>query len=194
MSLNSNENILDWMIKNETLEEDEKELYKYALTSVALFILPIIMALIIGGLLGSIRNGIMVAGSFLILRKFCGGYHLKSFKTCFICSTIILVTCIHASLQLKCYTTLLRLDFLFLISMSILSPIENGNRSMDDADRADCKKITQFLSSIIMILVLVFEIINYHSGLVSVSLGMILVGTLQWIALIKRYIDINLKK
>ena len=53
------ETVVDWMIRQKVINEKEKELYGYALYSVALLILPLLFAVGIGFILGSIKSGIL---------------------------------------------------------------------------------------------------------------------------------------
>ena len=40
-------------------------------------IIPLIMVMIIGGILGLMKNGIVMIIPFLVIRKFSGGFHAK---------------------------------------------------------------------------------------------------------------------
>ena len=73
------ETVVDWMIRQKVINEKEKELYGYALYSVGLLILPLLFAVGIGFILGSIKSGIALVVPFMILRKYSGGYHAKTF-------------------------------------------------------------------------------------------------------------------
>ena len=46
--------IINWLIKNSAISEENRELYEYAVYSAELLILPVIMAIMIGWLAGSI--------------------------------------------------------------------------------------------------------------------------------------------
>lgn len=71
------ETVVDWMIRQNVINEKEKELYGYALYSAGLLILPLLFAVGIGFCLGSIKRGIALVVPFMILRKYSGGYHAK---------------------------------------------------------------------------------------------------------------------
>jgi accessory gene regulator B len=73
------ETVVDWMIRQNVINEKEKELYGYALYSAGLLILPLLFAVGIGFCLGSIKRGIALVVPFMILRKYSGGYHAKNF-------------------------------------------------------------------------------------------------------------------
>ena len=62
---------------SEIISEDERELYQYAIFSIMSTIIPLIMVMIIGGILGLMKNGIVMIIPFLVIRKFSGGFHAK---------------------------------------------------------------------------------------------------------------------
>ena len=95
------ETVVDWMIRQKVINEKEKELYGYALYSVGLLILPLLFAVGIGFILGSIKSGIALVVPFMILRKYSGGYHAKTFSHCAIGSILLLFLCIKFSMQIK---------------------------------------------------------------------------------------------
>ena len=59
---------------SEIISEDERELYQYAIFSIMSTIIPLIMVMIIGGILGLMKNGIVMIIPFLVIRKFSGGF------------------------------------------------------------------------------------------------------------------------
>ena len=69
--------VVDWMMRYNVIHDEDKELYKYALHSVLLFVSPFILAGSIGFFVGSVKHGILLILPFIVLRKFSGGYHAK---------------------------------------------------------------------------------------------------------------------
>lgn len=53
--------IINWLIRNSAISEENRELYEYAVYSAELLILPVIMAIMIGWLAGSIVNSSVYA-------------------------------------------------------------------------------------------------------------------------------------
>ena len=74
--------VVDWMMRYNVIHDEDKELYKYALHSVLLFVSPFILAGSIGFFVGSVKHGILLILPFIVLRKFSGGYHAKNLSTC----------------------------------------------------------------------------------------------------------------
>ena len=86
--------IINWLIKNSAISEENRELYEYAVYSAELLILPVIMAIVIGWLAGSIINGVLLIIPFMLLKKYSGGYHAKKLSICMIifliCASVLL--------------------------------------------------------------------------------------------------------
>lgn len=74
---------------SEIISEDEYELYQYAVFSIMSTIIPLIMVMTIGGILGLMKNGIVMIIPFLTIRKFCGGFHAKREWICILLSVIV---------------------------------------------------------------------------------------------------------
>ena len=119
------ETVVDWMIRQKVINEKEKELYGYALYSVGLLILPLLFAVGIGFILGSIKSGIALVVPFMILRKYSGGYHAKTFSHCAIGSILLLFLCIKFSMQIKCDWKLLFVTVIASVSLIKFSPMDH---------------------------------------------------------------------
>lgn len=71
------EAVVAWLVKYQVIEEQEKELYCYAMESYILFWSPVIFALLLGIIMGKVKESIFVIIPFMIIRKYSGGYHAK---------------------------------------------------------------------------------------------------------------------
>ena len=71
-----------WLVRCQVIEEQEKELYCYAMESFVMFWSPMILALLLGTITGRVKEGILVIIPFMMIRKFSGGYHAKNLWIC----------------------------------------------------------------------------------------------------------------
>lgn len=76
--------ISQWLADENVIEQKDKGLYEYALKSVLITICPIVAALLIGSLMGMIKEAVLLIIPFMIIRRFSGGYHTKNIWTCLI--------------------------------------------------------------------------------------------------------------
>ena len=80
-----------WLIKSGILENDNSELYGYAIQYLLLIIIPTINFLAYCIATHNNIIGLIILFSFLLIRKYSGGYHCKSSTVCLIFSTIVLI-------------------------------------------------------------------------------------------------------
>ncbi|GLG04480.1 hypothetical protein DXB59_17460 [Ruminococcus sp. OM05-10BH] len=74
--------IVTWMIDNGSIDEEEREIYEYAIQSLKLLIMPVFYAVFMGYILQEWRITACFVFVFAIVRKFSGGYHAKTELQC----------------------------------------------------------------------------------------------------------------
>ena len=80
-----------WLIKSGILENNDIDLYIYAIQYLLLIINPTIIFTAYCIATHDITIGLIEVFSFLLIRKYCGGYHCQSSTACLIFSAIILI-------------------------------------------------------------------------------------------------------
>lgn len=73
-----------WLIKSGILENDDIDLYIYAIQYLLLIINPTIIFTAYCIATHNITIGLIEVFSFLLIRKYCGGYHCQSSTVCLI--------------------------------------------------------------------------------------------------------------
>ena len=180
------ETVVDWMIRQKVINEKEKELYGYALYSVGLLILPLLFAVGIGFILGSIKSGIALVVPFMILRKYSGGYHAKTFSHCAIGSILLLFLCIEFSMKMKCDWNLLLATVIASVSLIIFSPMDHESRRLDEAEKYRYKKIVIGLVCALDLLCIILFIQRYHNLIISICVGIQMTAGVQFPIIIKK--------
>jgi len=79
--------ISEWLLSSGAISEKDRSLYEYAAYSFIFSLAPLVIVAIIGSILGMLAEGIILILPFMFIRKFSGGYHLKSSRICFVTST-----------------------------------------------------------------------------------------------------------
>ena len=80
-----------WLINIGLLVETDIDLYSYAIKNLFLIINPTIIFTIYCIASHKILLGLLEMFSFLLIRKYSGGYHCQSSTSCLILSTIMLI-------------------------------------------------------------------------------------------------------
>lgn len=127
--------IAKWLIKSDILKENNIDLYSYAIQYLLLIIIPTINFTIYCIATQKIYLGFIELFSFLLIRKYCGGYHCQSSSVCLIFSTMFLIFIAWLSTVLKpgLYTIILTL----LADFELMSrgPMISINHNVTDLER-----------------------------------------------------------
>lgn len=85
--------IVDFLLKNQYIEKSMYNIYQYGMQVTLEIGLSFITSILICFLWGKIAEGIIFFALFIPLRSYLGGFHLKSYKACYIlsCLTLIIV-------------------------------------------------------------------------------------------------------
>lgn len=142
------------MEKEGAISGEDKGLFSYAVYSLLFGLLPIVITAILGLTFGMLREGFVMLTPFMLIRKFSGGYHLKSPKACVIFSTVLLVSAmkfikgIVAGGHLSLLTVLVALS---VICLCAFSPVENNSRKLTKKEQRFFRKIACFLAMISLV-------------------------------------------
>lgn len=181
--------VTDWMIRYDVIQENNKELYQYAICSGILLVIPLLFAGGIGFYFGSIKKGIIMILPFMILRKFSGGFHLKNLWLCLVGSSVLLFLCMLLTTKTECDLNLAIVTVGSAISLSIFSPIENENRELNHFEKQEYKKITIYWLILFLLLDLIFICLNLKNYVICFSIGIQLVAGLQIPCVIIKWIN-----
>lgn len=152
--------IVTKLIPLDAINENDREIYEYCfeiLISTAVIILTVIA---IGAIVNKILCSILFLASFILTRRFCGGYHAKHHFTCWL--TTIFNQSIFLVLLFICpenfvFLAIIILNILSLILIFWLSPIENEHNPLTDEEI----KCHRRRSIILILLCTVFNAVSF---------------------------------
>lgn len=171
--------VINWMIKCDAINDVDKDLYKYAMNSFILLIVPFILAGGIGFYMGSVKYGVGIIFPFVVLRKFSGGYHAKNMCMCILGSVFLLSLCISLSMYVKCDLKLATVTTIASVSLILFSPIEHTNRRFDNEEKRMYKKMTVFFVILFGLLDIIFYGLGKYTYTICFSVGILLTAGLQ---------------
>lgn len=177
---------VDWMIQNRAIDESERELYAYAVHSFLMSLSPLVLAVGIGFCVGNVKLAVILVLPFMFLRKFSGGYHAKSLKSCLFGSCLLLFLCTLLSMHVQCDWGLAAITIAAAISLVVCSPIDNENRILDQGEKKLYKKVTIMLVTVFLSLDMVLFFLNQYSYVACISVGIQLSAGLQIPCIMKR--------
>lgn len=171
-----------WLLNSGAISENDRELYEYAAYSFLFSLLPLCLVVILGCITGMVVEGILMILPFILIRKFSGGFHLKSSTICLVSSTLLLSLFL---LIIKTVTTKESIIIFtcFVIASSIqvflCSPIDNEARKLNKREFSAFKKVARTMSAMFLILYIGLLFFGQVQFATPVGAGIILTALLQ---------------
>lgn len=157
------------------IDNDEKyDLYKYAFFVILSSALHIVVVIILGICFGLLAESIIFYLSFILIRKFAGGYHAKTSAVCFWISFLINGTVLIIMKLLNFFNspviTISAIISFFIIL--IISPVENDNKPLSSNEKKVYRTVSIIISAILLMSVFLLRIFGLYSFGNSVGFGM----------------------
>lgn len=188
----ASEAIARWLELEGAVSSSDHTLFSYAAYSCLFGLLPIGIVITLGICFGMAREAITLVIPFMLLRKFSGGFHLKSSSICFIVTITVLALTLWLVKYIACtgQTTVLSFSVIVsVVSLCTVSPIENRARKLSDKERMIFGSIVRVLaiaSLIIYVSLLYCASIRYTSAF---GVGILLVALLQIPSVLEKLLD-----
>lgn len=173
------------LCKNEESNE-MRELYEYAIYVFLSGLFHLISVIVLGLCFGMVLESLVFYCSFILIRKFAGGYHAKTPTRCYIFSVItsFVVLCL---IKLIGYTNsvyyyiFVIIEILCIVFIMISSPLNNENKPLNAKE----KKIYKILSVVMSLLLFVISLLLKWAGFdilsVAVSFGIIMCAVVAFL-------------
>lgn len=174
--------IAKWLEMEGAVSSEDQALYAYAAYSFLFGTLPIGIVMLLGSCFGLLQEGIVLIVPFMMLRKFCGGFHLKSSGICFVATVGILtfslglVMYIVRTEQMGLLSVLVCLS---VLSLCIFSPIANQARKLSKKEWIVFGTVARVL---LLIFLAIYFYLSFHASMrhsTAFGVGILLVGVLQ---------------
>ena len=181
--------VSEWLVAQGAVTDKDKKLFAYAVYSFLFGMMPIFIIVILGLIFDMVLEGLLLITPFMLLRKFSGGYHLKSSIVCTITSTSLLLFSLLAVriVSISSATNILSIIVvLSCITLFLLSPIDSDARRLSVKERKVFRLIARIITCIFLLfyfLLLLFDQIDIAT---PICIGMIFPAILQLPCLIQR--------
>ena len=150
-----------FLVNNDTIGDEEREIYRYGIQQGLTIILNLVTTLLIGLVCGMVWQSIVFTVAYIPLRSFAGGYHAKTPTRCYIFS-IILMLAVLLVMKFVPFTAFICSVMLSVSSVVIvfLAPVEDNNKPLDEMEQKVYRKRTLMIwisELIIIVLCLYFK-------------------------------------
>lgn len=164
--------IADLLLKKQYIEESMYNIYQYGMQMTLEIGLSFITSIVICCIWGKIAEGIIFFAIFIPLRSYLGGFHMKSYRACYICSCVTLV----AVLGLSSFEPYYYISW-FILSISIIMVfLEAKREKLKDAEGRHFYPKICMIILIILIIGIVFTTLGSSSKLFLLACTNILVA------------------
>jgi len=173
---------------NGIIQEDDRELYEYALNILLTGTLHFLLSILIGLSLGMIKESLALFASFFVIRKFAGGFHAAKPWQCYLFSIAT-----NVALLLLMNFLLKQTDVLFYVCLVfplpfiiLLSPAESPNKPLSAKEKKVYRLLSIILGCVIATLAAVlFRWISKPMGM-AVCMGLVIESIVLVLAAVEK--------
>ncbi len=157
--------IVTYMADKKVIEEEDKELYEYAVYCSIIKWIPCILILILAICIDNIIGGITIVATFVWIRKYAGGYHASTPMRCLFLSLAVMGTIIYLSKILVMNLPIMIMEIFLISIMLYLAPIDSENKPLTDKQKQQCKLRLRIL----LFGLCCIEVVTYVYGIPKVA-------------------------
>lgn len=154
---------------------DNYELYEYAIYIILSSAFHMATVIVLGLVFNLLTESLVFYLSFIVIRKFAGGYHAKTLTRCYIISiiTIVLMLCIIKWIliinYLSIYYSLFFSELVCVLILCFLSPLDTENKLLNGKERTIYKIVSCVTSIAISLFSAFLIVIEVYNICVSLS-------------------------
>lgn len=175
-----------WLIKSGILKDDDSELYIYAIQYLFLIINPTIIFTVYCIATHNTWIGLIEVISFLLIRKYSGGYHCQSSTACLIFSVIVLITMAWLSSVLKPFLFLIIALVIADVELIIKGPIISVNHAVSDLEKKYYHKCLTAILLFLNIIIVITGLWHLYSISSCISIVIIFCSLLHILCMTKK--------
>ena len=176
--------------------EDEKhtdnyELYEYAIYIILSSAFHMATVIVLGLVFNLLTESLVFYLSFIVIRKFAGGYHAKTPVRCYLFSfaSNIIILCLVkwlSSINTLFIFIFIIFELLCVVLILLISPLDTENNPLTGQE----KKMYRMLTSIITILIFIISSLCFFKGYRNIGSSMICGVVMSALVLLMRKIQI----
>jgi accessory gene regulator B len=181
--------ITTYLIRKETIDSEDYELYQYAFETIVAFIIQMSVILAIGYMFGRFIETVIFLAFYCPIRQFSGGFHAENYRRCLMVFIIIYINNIYIVDKLISLHTNILMVVITLISyigISFLAPQEHRHNPLSEKERKRYKRIVMYICSFLLLLItlginltITYEYSMYASSVIVCIFIMLVLGIIK---------------
>lgn len=142
--------IVVWLSDTGVINEEDGELYNYAVFCFLMKIIPLIIILVISILVGNLIGAVILSWVFVSMRYCTGGYHAQTPFKCVLMSVAIIGGTVIISRYMADINVVVQICLLAVSMCNILikAPVDSENRRLSDLEKKKLKRIVRLVLAI----------------------------------------------
>lgn len=169
--------VTERLIFRKVIKDGDYEIYQYGLEQLLTSILELLTLLAIGLIMGMIWQVMIFVLSFMLLRKYAGGYHASTPVRCYLLTNLVILSV----LSVMKYIGIIIFIYLglFMVSSTIilaLSPVQAVNKELDEIERIIYRKKTIFIWSVEAFLAIGTSVSKHYEISICIFMAVIILG------------------
>ena len=170
---------------------DNYELYEYAIYIILSSAFHMATVIVLGLVFNLLTESLVFYLSFIVIRKFAGGYHAKTPVRCYLFSfaSNIIILCLVkwlSSINTLFIFIFIIFELLCVVLILLISPLDTDNNPLT----GQVKKMYRMLTSIITILIFIISSLCFFKGYRNIGSSMICGVVMSALVLLMRKIQI----
>lgn len=142
------------------ISDEEKGIYQFGLNQLFFFIVNMISSVAIGMITGMLAECLVFTLTYMLLRRYSGGYHARTSVRCYflsVCLMIVVLKIIDITISNEYYHIVFVVLLLSGLVIILKAPIESENKPLNDAEYEKYRK----KSSVIMAVEIIVAICSF---------------------------------
>ena len=175
--------VAGWLVTVKAISEEDKDLYAYAVYSFLFGLIPIALSLAFGIVSGMTAESFFLIVPFIIIRKFSGGFHLKSALLCFILTSCLLASALAVVHLIETVQQHTLLNIAVIVAATVIfvfSPIDSEERALNHSEVVHYRTIARMISVVFLLAYFLLVWISNSRIFVPVGVGIVMVAILQF--------------
>lgn len=181
--------VTDRLLSRNAIKDEDYEIYQYGLEQLFTSGLDMLTLFVIGLIMGMIWQGIVFVLSFMLLRKYAGGYHASTPLRCYLLTNLVILSVLsvmkYIGISIFIYLGV------FIVSSIIIfafSPVEAVNKELDEVEKIIYRKKTIVIWRIESLLAFLALVLKCQ----EVSICIFMADIILCISLLLGHIEIKL--
>lgn len=173
--------IINLFEENGLVDDSNREIITFGLTKMISTALMLMFTIIISVLMGDFLVGILFEASFIMLRRYAGGYHAETQEKCMIMTYLSTLLCVATIFFVPVNMYFAgALVALFNIEIFRRAPIESKNKPLNLIEKMIYRRKTIVITLLLSVLFLLFIMLDLpiYSKTIFVAMLLVFIGML----------------